>query len=158
VSEPHEVQQALQTVSKAIGSLKAQMVATWIVDSGFDDVAVWRTIWEQEEHVVCRVKHTDRLLAFQDRAGQWHDGDIARAQQHLRRMGTAEALLVVQRGRQLRPKEHRVPVEVWSCPVRLRYATNVRRAEPGVEVDKALWLVEVRIPDTTLEPWLLLTD
>ena len=158
VSEPHEVQQALQTVSEAIAPLKARMVATWIVDSGFDDVAVWRTIWEQEEHVVCRVKHTDRLLAFQDRAGQWHDGDIARARQHLRRMGTAEAMLVVQRGRQPRPKEQRVPVEIWACPVRLRYATNVRRAEAGVEVDKALWLVEVRISDTTMEPWLLLTD
>ncbi len=158
VSEPHEVQQALQTVSQAIAPLKEQMVATWIVDSGFDDVAIWRTIWEQQEHVVCRVKHTERLLAFQDRAGQWHDGDIAQAQQQLRRMGTAEAMLVVQRGRQPRPKEQRVPVELWACPVRLRYATNVRRSEPGVEVAKALWLVEVRIPETTMEPWLLLTD
>jgi hypothetical protein len=145
-------------VSEAIAPLKAQMVATWIVDSGFDDVAVWRTIWEQDEHVVCRVKHTDRLLAFQDRAGQWHDGAIADARRHLRRMGTAEAMLVVQRGRQRRPKEQRVPVELWACPVRLRYATNVRRAGAGLEVEKALWLVEVRIPDTTLEPWLLLTD
>jgi len=158
VSEPHEVQQALQTVSHAIAPLKEQMVATWIVDSGFDDVAIWRTIWEQQEHVVCRVKHTERLLASEDRAGQWHAGDIAQAQQQLRQMGTAEALLVVQRGRQPRPKEQRVPVELWACPVRLRYATNVRRAEPGVEVEKALWLVEVRIPDTTMEPWLLLTD
>jgi hypothetical protein len=88
------------------------MIATWIMDSGFDDVAVLPTIWEQAEHVVCRVKHTDRLLAFQDRAGQWHDGAIAQAQQHVQRMGTAEALLVVQRGRQPRPKEQRVPVEI----------------------------------------------
>ncbi len=158
LSESHEVQQALQTVSQAIAPLKARMAATWILDSGFDAVAVWRTIWEQEEHVVCRVKHTDRLLAFEDQAGQWHDGDISHAQQHLRRMGAAEAMLVVQRGRQRRPKEQRVGVEVWACPLRLRYATNVRRAGTGVEVEKLLWLVEVRIPDTTMEPWLLVTD
>ena len=27
-----------------------------------------------------------------------------------------------------------------------------------MEVEKALWLVEVRIPDARMEPWLLLTD
>ncbi len=70
VSESHEVQQALTTVSQAITSLKACMRVTWILDSGFDDVAVWRTIWEQEEHVVCRVKHTERLLSFQARSEQ----------------------------------------------------------------------------------------
>src|SRR5919199_283039 len=67
VSEPHEVQQALTTVSQAIAPLKERMTATWILDSGFDDIAVARTIWEQEEHVVWRVKHTDRLLAVQTR-------------------------------------------------------------------------------------------
>ncbi|MDP9315946.1 MAG: transposase [Chloroflexota bacterium] len=158
ISEPHEVQQALQTVSQAIAPLKARMAATWIVDSGFDDVAVWRTMWEQDEHVVCRVKHRDRLLAFQDRAGLWHDGDIAQARHQLRRVGTAETLLVVQRGRQQRPKEQRVGVELWACPVRLHYMTNVRRPGVGAEVEKGLWLVEVRIPDTTMEPWVLVTD
>lgn len=134
------------------------MVATWIMDSGFDDVAVWRTIWEQDEHVVCRVKHPERLVAFQARSGQWRDGDIAAAQQHLRAIGRAETLMVVQRGRQPRPKEQRVMVEIAACPVRVRYATNVRRPGHGEVVEQALWLVEVRLPDTKLEPWLLLTD
>ncbi len=158
VSESHEVQQALTTVSQAITSLKAGMCVTWVLDSGFDDVAVWRTIWEQEEHVVCRVKHTERLLSFQARSEQWHAGDIAQARQQLQHLATAETMLVVQRGRQPRPKEQRVPVEIWACPVRLRYATNVRRGGVGEQVDKLLWLVEVRLPDTPLEPWLLLTD
>ena len=158
MSESHEVQQALTTVSQAIAPLKERMTATWILDSGFDDIAVARTIWEQEEHVVWRVKHTDRLLAFQTRTGQWHDGAIVQARQHLRRVGKAETTLGVQRGRQQRPKEQRVPVEIWACPVRVRYATNVRRLGAGTEVDKQLWLVEVRLPDTKLEPWLLLTD
>jgi hypothetical protein len=158
LSESHEVQQALTQVSQAIASLKARMTATWILDSGFDDVAVWRTIWEQDEQVVCRIKHTDRLVRFQDQAGEWQAGNLATARQHLRCVGHAETMLVVQRGRQKRPKEQRVPVELWACPIRLRYATNVRRPGGGEEVDKDLWLVEVRLPDTTLEPWLLVTD
>ena len=44
-SEPYEVQQTLKTVSQAIERLKARMKVSWILDSGFDDVAVWRTIW-----------------------------------------------------------------------------------------------------------------
>jgi hypothetical protein len=63
VSESHEVQQALTTVSAAITPLKARMAVTWILASGFDDVAAWRTIWEQDEHVVCRVKHPERRIA-----------------------------------------------------------------------------------------------
>ena len=156
VSESHEVQHAVTTVSQAITSLKGCMRVTWILDSGFTqrvpDVAVWRTIWEQEDHVVCRVKHTERLLSFQDRAGQWHAGDSAQARQHLKHLATAATMLVVQRGGQppgaLWAKEQRVPVALWACPVRLRDASNVRRGGGGEEVDKLLWLVEVRLPDT----------
>ena len=131
MSESYEVQQALTTVSQAIAPLKAHMPVTWILDSGFDASAVGRTIWEQEEHVVWHVKHTDRLLAFQDRAGHWHDGAITQARQHLRRLGQAETMLGVQRGRQQRPKAQRVPVELWAGPVRVRYATTVRRPGAG---------------------------
>jgi hypothetical protein len=158
VSEPHEVQVALQTVSSTIAALKEHMSATWILDTGFDDVAVWRTLWEQHEHIVCRLKHTERLVHYQDKQGHWRDGDIAKARKHLRYLGSAETMLVVQRGRQTRPKEQRVAVELWAGRVRLRYATNVRREGAGEEVEKELWLLEVRIPDTGLEPWLLLTD
>jgi hypothetical protein len=42
--------------------------------------------------------------------------------------------------------------------VRLTYETNVRREGPGVTQQKELWLVEVRLLGTKLEPWLLLTD
>jgi hypothetical protein len=158
ISEPHEVQQALQTVSQAIAPLKQRMSATWLLDTAFDDVAVWRTIWEQQEHVVCRLKHTERLLAYQDTKGMWHDGDVAKARTQLRFLGSAETMMVVKRGRQKRPKEQRIAVEVWGCRVRLRYATNVRREGEGEQVEKELWLVEVRLPDTGLEPWLLMTD
>ena len=56
------MQQALQTVSQAVTELKARLTVSWVLDSGFDDVALWRTIWEQPERVVCGVKHPERLV------------------------------------------------------------------------------------------------
>ncbi len=158
VSEPVEVQRALQTVSQAIAPLKERMIATWIVDSGLDDVAIWRTIWEQGEHVVCRVKHTERLIEFKTHDGTWQAGDIATARQRLRLMTTARTEMVVQRGRQTRPKLQAVMADISACPIRLTYETNVRREGPGETVHKPLWLVEVRLQGTKLDPWLLITD
>ena len=40
VSEPAEVQEALATVSQALVPLKERKTVTWLLDSGFDDVAV----------------------------------------------------------------------------------------------------------------------
>src|SRR5947209_8294437 len=91
VSEPAEVQQALWTVSQALTPLKEHKTVTWLLDSGFDDVAVWRTIWEQQEHVVSRIYHTERKLAFQDRQRQWHEGDIAQARAHRLGLSRVEA-------------------------------------------------------------------
>lgn len=158
VSEPVEVQQALQTVSQAMASLKQRMSVTWIVDSGLDDVAIWRTIWEQGERVVCRVKHPERRIEFETHAGQWQAGDIESARQQLHLMTTARTDMVVQRGRQTRPKLQAVTADISAGPIRLTYETNVRREGPGETVQKPLWLVEVRLQGTKLEPWLLMTD
>jgi hypothetical protein len=81
VSEPAEVQQALSTVSQALTLLKEHKKVTWLLDRGFDDIAVWRTIWEQQEHLVSRISHTDRKVAFQDQQG--HEGDITQARTQL---------------------------------------------------------------------------
>ena len=158
VSEPAEVQQALSTVSQALTPLKEHKTVTWLLDSGFDDVAVWRTIWEQQEHLVCRVYHTDRKVAFQDRQGHWHQGDIAQARAELRPLARVETTLEVKRGKQVRPKKQPVQVELAACPLRLQYWTNVRRQGPGKPVTRDVWLVEVRVLGVGWEPWLLLTD
>jgi hypothetical protein len=76
VSEPAEVQTALQTVSRAIAPLKGSRPVTWILDSGFDDVAVWRTIREQDEHLLVRVAHPERLVEMPDGQGGWRPGNI----------------------------------------------------------------------------------
>lgn len=157
-SESLETQEALQTVSQALQELKQRMAVTWIVDSGFDDVAAWRTIWEEEEHLLCRLKHMERLVAYQDEQGQWVEGDIQGARGRLKRLATAQTEMVVRRTGQRRAKRQRVPVEIRACPIRLDYETNVRREGPGETVQKALWLVEISLPDTSLDPWLLITD
>jgi hypothetical protein len=158
VSEPAEVQEALETVSAALTPLKANKTITWITDRGFDDVAVWRTIWEQHEHVVCRIYHTERSIAFQDRQGHWIKGNIAQAQQQVRTLARVETTMEVQKGKQHQPKRQPVQVEIAASRVRLTYSTGVRRQEPGQTVTKELWLVKVKVLGTTQAPWWLLTD
>jgi hypothetical protein len=157
-SEPLEVQRALKTVSDALQPLKESMAVSWIVDRGFDDVAVWRTIWEQGEHVVCRVKHTERLVAYQTLNGEWEKGNIEAATHQLRPMASARTEMVVRRGRQTKEKRQEVTVELQACPVQLTYNTQVRREGEGQEAKKPVWLVQVRILRSPLEPWLLITD
>jgi Transposase DDE domain len=158
VSEPAEVQEALSTVSQALVSLKEHKTVTWLLDSGFDDVAVWRTIWEQQEHLVSRIYHTDRKVAFQDRHGHWHEGDIAQARAELRPLAQVETPLEVKRGKQVRPKKQPVQVELAACPLRVTYGTNVRRKGQGQLVTHDVWLVEVRVLGVDWEPWLRLPD
>jgi hypothetical protein len=158
VSEPAEVQQALTRVHQAIQDVPHWASVTWIMDRGLDDVAVWRTIWEQDEHLVVRVKHTDRLIEYQAEGGAWHEGDITRAQGALRLRTTAETEMVTTRGRQVRPKAQMVKAEIRVCPLRLSYDGNVRRTGAPATRQKDLWLVEVRSLGTKLEPWQLLTD
>ncbi len=161
VSEPRETEGALTAVSAALAPLKScepKVASTWIMDSGFDDVAVWRTVWEQEEHLVVRVAHTERQVRYLDRHDQWHNGSIAQAQLQMRKMATAQTELEIRLQGQPQTKRQRVQAVLSACPVELSYRTNVRRPGPGKPVTKHLWLVEVRIADSSWEPWLLLTD
>lgn len=158
LSEPLEVQRGLKRVSQAVAPLKERMAVSWIVDRGFDDVAVWRTVWEQEEHLVCRISHTERLIEYQTVDGRWRAGDVTTAQQHLRPMASARTEMVVRRGRQKKKKRQRVTAEIRACPLRLTYNTAVRREGEGEQAQKEIWLVEVEILRSTLKPWLLITD
>jgi hypothetical protein len=158
LSESIEVQTALQTVGKSLASVDEERMVTWIMDSGFDDVAVWRTVWEQGAHMLCRVKHRERCIEYKDDTGKWVAGDIARARDEMELVRKAQAELLVRRGRQRRKMRQRVPVEIRSTPIRLTYDTAVRREGEGEIVQKQLWLVEVRLVGTQMKPWLLVTD
>jgi IS4 transposase len=156
--EPAEVQEALSTVSQALTPLKAHKTITWLLDSGFDDVAVWRTIWQAQEHLVCRVYHLERLVSFQDRHGQWQEGKLEQARGQLRNLARVQTTLVAKRGKQPHAKKQPVEVEIAACPVRVSYSLGVRRPGAGAQVPREVWLVEVHIVGTDQNPWLLLTD
>ncbi len=141
-SEPAEVQEALATVSQALTSLKDHKTITWLLDSGFDDIAVWRTIWQAQEHLVCRVYHLERLVSFQDRQGQWQEGKLEQARGQMRELSRVQTTLVAKRGKQSRAKKQPVEVEVAACPVRVTYFTGVRRRQSGERVTREVWLVE----------------
>lgn len=158
LSESAEVQRALQTTSQALSQRGEWKEVTWILDRGLDDVAVWRTIWEQGEHLVCRVQHTERLVEFADEEGNGQPGTVDQARERLHLWTTTRTHMEVCVGRQRKPKRQWVQVELRACPLRLTYDPQVRREGERDQVSKALWLVEVRLCGTRLEPWLLLTD
>jgi hypothetical protein len=158
VSEPAEIQTALQTVSRAIAPLKVRLPVSWILDSGFDDVAVWRTIWQQDEHLVVRVAHAERLVDLPDGHGGWRPGSIAAARVGMAIVAQAQTEMQVQKRGQGRAKRQTVQVQIRACPIRVTYATNVRRTGKGETIRRTVWLLEIQLLSTPLEPWLLITD
>jgi len=158
ISEPHEVQTALTSVSQAIAPFKAHMPVSWLLDSGFDDVAVWRTIWEQHEHLVCRIAHPERLIEREAGQAGWLASTLAEARTQMTLVARAQTVLEVQKRGQPRAKRQSVTAEIRACPIRLSYASNVRRMAAGEQLTQRVWLVEIRLLDTKLDPWLLLTD
>lgn len=158
LSEPLEAQRALTTVSQELKAEADEVVATWIMDMGFDDVAIWRTIWEEGDHLVCRISHIERLIQFQTKQGDWREGKIEDALQQLRPMAKMHSRMKVRIGTQKRPKMQTATVQISTCPLKLTYDRNVRRIGKPEEAQKDLWLVKVALTNTSLEPWLLITD
>jgi len=159
-SEPAEVQTMLTTVSEALWEVKPAKQITWLLDSGFDDVTVWRTIWEQQEHVVCRVSHHDRIVQWQTESGEWTSGPLEKAAERAKVLAEVRTSMEVKRGKQAHPKKQAVEVEISACPFQITYPCSVRRPNQGKDqiLRKELWLVQVLVLDSTLEPWWLITD
>jgi hypothetical protein len=131
ISEPAEVQTMLATVSSALGELKPSKQITWLLDSGFDDVAVWRTIFEQQEHVVCRAYHRDRMVQWQTEQGAWTSGPLQEAAARLKLLAEVRTTMEVKRGKQAHPKKQAVEVEISACtfqitPIIVKCAAQVR--------------------------------
>jgi hypothetical protein len=160
VSEPAEVQTMLSTVSRALWEVKASKQITWLLDSGFDDVAVWRTMWEQQEHMVTRICHRDRLVQWQMESGEWTRGSLEKAAERRKVLASVRTKMEVKRGKQVHPKKQDVDVEISACPFQITYHSEMRRPTQGKDqiLHKDLWLVQVQVLDTTLEPWWLVTD
>lgn len=122
----------------------------------------WRRgarVFEHNEHLVCRMYHTERLVEVVGPDGQWIQANLAQAQQQIRKRARVETTMEVQRGKQPHPKRQpvEVEVEIAACPVRLTSSTAVRRKGERQQVTKTLW-VQVSVLGTKQAPWLLLTD
>lgn len=153
VSESAETQAALAAVGEALAPLAADV--TYSIDAGFDDIAVWDTIWGQGAHVVCRVRERDRLVHLRAGAPACHLRDCAA---QVRPLAQVETEMVVRKVGQPREKLQPVTAVVAAVPLVLRYQHAARMAAPGAWRERALWLVEVRLDGVTNEPCWLLTD
>jgi hypothetical protein len=155
VSEPSETRAGIRSVGTALAPLAADGAdITAILDSGFDDVAIWGAVWEQAWHLVCRVYHRDRLV-------QAPDGTACQLQSlapKLRSLARLDAEMVVRKAGQARPKLQPVTATVASTPLLVRWRPGLRTWEEGAEQTRRCWLVEVRLENVALEPWWLLTD
>ena len=153
LSESAETQTALRAVGAALAPLPADV--TYIVDAGFDDIAVWGTIWEQAHHLVCRVRERDRLVRPATDQPVCHLQELAPQLQPLARVATE---MVVRKGQQPRPKLQPVTAVIAAVPLVVSYQEDVRTRADGARQERQVWLVEVRLEGAREEPWWLLTD
>jgi hypothetical protein len=103
VSESTETQVALATIGTALAPLDAEV--SYVLDAGFDDIAVWDTIWAQGAHVVCRVRERHRLV---HRTTDAPDCPLHECAAGLRPLAQVETEMVVRKSGQ--PREKLQPV------------------------------------------------
>jgi hypothetical protein len=152
LSEPAEERAAIRTVGAALAPLGADVTAVY--DSGFDDQAIWGETWGQGMHLVCRLKHRDRLV--RTAPGQ-PLGHLAALAPQLRPLARLEAEMVVRKAGQPRKKLQPVTATVSAVPALVPYRW---RGADGVEEERerSCWLVEARLERVDADPWWLLTD
>ena len=153
LSESAETQAALASIGAALAPLGAEV--TYVCDADFDDVAVWATVWGQRHHLVCRVKHRDRLVRPAGDQPRCHLEELAPRLQPLARV---ETQMVVRKGQQPRPKLQPVTAVIAAVPLVVSYQEEVRTRADGAQHERQIWLVEVRLEGAHEQPWWLLTD
>jgi hypothetical protein len=153
-SESTEIRTALETVGAAL----AGKVVTYLLDSQFDDVAAWSTIWQQGQHLVCRLKHPERLVEVPDGAGGWRTGSVAEAQGLARELAVVRTELLARKRGQRYAKRQPCTVRIAACPLRVSYPIDVRGRRTSPKRAKGAWLVVAHVEGVDWEPWLLLTD
>jgi hypothetical protein len=152
-SESDETQQALASIGAALAPLAADV--TYILDAGFDDIAVAGAVWQQGHHAVWRVRERERLVRPAPGQPACHLADLA---PRLRPLAQVATELVVQRTGQPRPKLQRVEAVIAATPLVLAWQEEGRTRPDGARREQAAWLVEVRLADVAQAPWWLLTD
>lgn len=151
-----EIQQALRTIIAATNPLEAKII--YGLDSGFDDIAVWGTIWEANQHLVCRVYRLKRMVEQQTDTETWQRVRLEQAAHQLRELAVVETELVVQKQGQAYAKRQAVKTHIAACAVWITYRVNMRTRKDGAQRRKQAWLVKVTPEVTGWNPWWLITD
>lgn len=156
-SESREVERLLDSVGQSLAG--SQAAITYVLDRGFDDSAVWGAIWAQGHHLVCRLSHLNRLVEQADGTGHRCVVSVREAAQRLVAQGTVEAEMRVRKRGQRQPQRQVVTAHLAACELQVNAGQGVMRLSGAKRVGwKTVWLVRVSLPDTTYEPWWVLTD
>lgn len=153
-SESSEIQRAIKTVGEALAGKKV----TYLMDSQFDDVAVWSTIWSQGQHLVCRLKHPERTVEEPGEDGKWKTTTIAETTTRAKQLARVSTEMLVRKQGQRVAKRQEATVRISACPLRVSYPTEVRARRTSQKLIREVWLVVVQVEEVDWEPWLLLTD
>jgi hypothetical protein len=153
-SESAEIGRAIEVVGESLASKSV----TYLMDSQFDDIAVWSRIWEQGQHLVCRLKHAERTVEVRGERGDWRRGSIAEGQAQVRELARVGTELLVRKRGQRYTKRQPCTVHIAACPLRVSYPLDVRERRTSQKRIREVWLVVVELEDVDWEPWLLLTD
>lgn len=153
-----EIQTALHSVSQAVQTALPQTTVIWIMDREFDDIAVWRTLWQAQQHLVSRTFHGERRLRYRGH-GQWHEGSLDQAVAVAQRQVSLETTMAVRLRGQPTAKRQVVTVDVAVCPIQVPYDPANRQEVPtGQVVWQRAAAVVVSIRDCAWAPWVLVTD
>ena len=155
-SESVEIQEALRSIIAATQPLGARII--YGLDSGFDDIAVWSTIWEANQHLVCRVYRLQRTVEQQAPTQAWQQVSLEQAASQMREWAVVETELVVQKHGQTYAKRQAVQAHIAACPVQLTYKVDMRTRKDGAQRRQLAWLVKVTLEDIGWDPWWLITD
>lgn len=153
-SETQEASTAIDVVSHALSPLPT--VVTFLMDSGFDNNALWHRIWQNGNHLVCRLRGVNRIVYRPTPRGRWERTVILNLAPHLRPLASLQAELEVRLVGQKRQYRQQVTAQVSAVKVQLRYEVAVDKKRRRFCTDA--WVVHVQIKGSTHDPWWLITD
>jgi hypothetical protein len=154
VSEPQEVLTAIEAIGQALAPVPA--VVTFLMDRGFDSIAIWHRIWQQNQHLVCRVRDLGRIVFRPVSDGAYERTAIQQVAPHLRPLASMQAKMEVRMIGQPRRYRQQVTAQVSSVKIQLRYEQVVEKKKHAFSRD--VWIVHVQLQGTVHEPWWLITD
>jgi hypothetical protein len=154
VSEPQETFTAVQSVAQVLAGVPA--VVTFLMDRGFDNIALWHRIWTQQHHLVCRVRDLGRIVYRPVTDGAHQRTTIQELTPHLRSLASVQAKMEVRMVGQPRRYRQEVMASISSVKVQLRYGQVEDKKKHSYSHDA--WIVHVQLQGTTHEPWWLITD